>query len=94
MTDSTDNAPKRLWAAPWKPGEWSEGDWDTHEGKLLNDKPAVLYIRADLATDPQGALVTAMCDAVRQGDIIAACDALDKFDAALAAFDKGGKTDG
>jgi hypothetical protein len=38
MTDT----PERIWVAPWR-----EGDWDDNEGKTLNDKPCIQYVRAD-----------------------------------------------
>ena len=43
MTD----APERIWVAAWREGDWREGDWDDNEGKTLNDKPCIEYVRAD-----------------------------------------------
>ena len=43
MTD----APERIWVATWREGDWREGDWDDNEGKTLNDKPCIEYVRAD-----------------------------------------------
>jgi hypothetical protein len=45
-------APERIWVAPWREGDWREGDWregdwDDNEGKTLNDKPCIQYVRAD-----------------------------------------------
>jgi multidrug resistance efflux pump len=34
------DAPERIWVATWREGDWSEG-------KTLNDKPCIEYVRAD-----------------------------------------------
>jgi hypothetical protein len=53
MTDTTDNAPERIWAVGlWnsEPGNWTGGHWDLHQD-FSGD---VEYRRADLpATDAQ-----------------------------------------
>ena len=41
------DAPERIWVATWREGDWSEGDWDDNEGKTLNEKPCIQYVRAD-----------------------------------------------
>jgi hypothetical protein len=41
------DAPERIWVATWREGDWSEGDWDDNEGKTLNEKPCIEYVRAD-----------------------------------------------
>ena len=41
------DAPERIWVATWREGDWREGDWDDNEGKTLNEKPCIQYVRAD-----------------------------------------------
>ena len=41
------DAPERIWVATWREGDWREGDWDDNEGKALNEKPCIQYVRAD-----------------------------------------------
>lgn len=91
MTDSTDNArgPERIWVSETENGEryWQEEHYDA----------ATAFIRADLAPDPQDARVAALVDAVRHEREMVCQDfdmqlaASQAVDAALAAFDKGGK---
>jgi hypothetical protein len=41
------DAPERIWVATWRESDWREGDWDDNEGKTLNEKPCIQYVRAD-----------------------------------------------
>jgi hypothetical protein len=59
------DAPERIWVAPWREGDWSEGegDWDDNEGKTLNDKPCIQYVRADRIESLTEQLEAARADA-------------------------------
>jgi hypothetical protein len=61
------DAPERIWVAAWREGGWSEGDWDDNEGKTLNEKPCIQYVRADSIE----ALTAKLAKAVELGDKMA-----------------------
>jgi hypothetical protein len=106
MTDSTDNArgPERIWAMADRRRQWF--DKDPHD-KMI-DGHTVEYIRADLAPDPlSDARVVALVEAfiIATGQIDTPIgrrklgldphgEVILTIRAALAAFNKGDKTDG
>jgi hypothetical protein len=95
MTDTTDNAPDRIWyngnARHARELRWSPPESDVH--------PTIEYIRADIpATDAQVmALVERVLDAAadylnKQYGLMALYHPTDRA-RVIAAFDKGGKDD-